>query len=165
MIKIICDRCSREIGDSNVGYIATNWRSMEDGSLLGDNPHEAKHFCMDCMKEIEEFVVKKPESVIKTSENVTETGESVSKKAKSVSICEEQAPEQEEPKGKRRRLDVGKIMALHNAGWKNKDIAIEMNMDSQAVANVIYQRKKKAQAEGAVTMERVRKPSGERPKL
>lgn len=40
VIKIICDRRSKEISDGNVGYIATNWRSMTDGSLLGDNPHE-----------------------------------------------------------------------------------------------------------------------------
>lgn len=165
MIKIICDRCSKEISDGNVGYIATNWRSMEDGSLLGDNPHEEKHFCSSCMKEIEEFVIKTPENVIKTSESVSETPESVSKGDESVSICEEPPAEQEEPKGKRKPIDVGKIMALKNAGWKNKDIADEMHMEPQAVANVIYQQKRKSQPGGTVTMKRLGEISGERPKL
>ena len=161
MIKIICDRCGKEIGDGNVGYIATNWRSMTDGNLLGDNPHEEKHFCKDCMKEIEEFVSKSAENVIKTEENVSETPESVSKGAESVSVCKEQ----EEPKGKRRPIDIGKIMALKNAGWKNKDIADEMHMDPQAVANAIYQYKRKEQSAGTVTMKRAAENGGERPKL
>lgn len=165
MIKIICDRCGKEIGDGNVGYIATNWRSMTDGNLLGDNPHEEKHFCKDCMKEIEEFVSKSPENVNKTEESVSETPESDSKEVKSVSICEEQPPEQEEPKGKRKQIDIGKIMALKNAGWKNKDIADEMHMEPQAVASAIYQYKKKEQSAGTVTMKRAGEIGNERPKL
>lgn len=165
MIKIICDRCSKEISDGNIGYIATNWRSVEDGSLLDDNPHEAKHFCSSCMKEFEEFVIKTPENVIKTSENVSETPESVPKEVESVPDSEEQPPEQEETKGKRRQIDVGKIMALKNAGWKNKDIADEMHMEPQAVANVIYQQKKKEQSAGAVMTRITGEISSERPKL
>lgn len=165
MIKIICDRCGKEIDDGNVGYIATNWRSMADGNLLGDNPHEEKHFCKDCMKEIEEFVSKTPENVIKTTETVSETPESVSKGAESGSVCEEQSTEQEEPKGKLRQIDIGKIMALKNAGWKNKDIADEMHMDPQAVASAIYQYRKKEQSAGTVTMKRTGEISNERPKL
>lgn len=165
MIKIICDRCGSEIKEGNIGYIATNWRSMADGSLLGDNPHEEKHFCSYCMKEIEEFVIKTPENVIKTSESVSEPPESVSKGDKSISVCEEHSAEQEESKGKRRQIDVGKIMALKNAGWKNKDIADEMHMEPQTVANVIYQQKKKSQSVGTVTMKRLGEISSERPKL
>ncbi len=142
MIKIVCDRCGREIRDGNVGYIATNWRSMADGSLLGDNPHEQKHFCASCMKKIEDFVIKIPENVIKTAGSVSETFENVSNAGESVSVCEEPA---EIPNVKRRKIDVGKIMALKNAGWKNKDIADEMNMSPQMVANVIYQKRKKEQ--------------------
>lgn len=89
VIKIICDRCASEIKEENIGYIATNWRSMADGSLLGDNPHEEKHFCSYCMKEIEEFVIKTPENVIKTSESVSEPPESVSKGDKSVSAAKD----------------------------------------------------------------------------
>lgn len=165
MIRIICDRCGKEINDGNVGYIATNWRSMENGCLLGDNPHEEKHFCKSCMEQIEEFVIKSPESVIKIVENVSETLESVPKEDESVSVYEEPALEPETSMGKRKPIDVGKIMALKNAGWKNKDIADEMHMDPQTVANVIYQQRKKAQSQGTVTMKRLGEISNERHKL
>ncbi len=36
---------------------------------------------------------------------------------------------------KRERVDHGKIRALKNAGWSNKDIADEMHMTPNAVAN------------------------------
>lgn len=52
MIKVVCDRCGNEIKDGNIGYIAINWRDMPNGDLLYDNPHEDKHFCAACMKEI-----------------------------------------------------------------------------------------------------------------
>lgn len=163
MIKIICDRCGKEIADGNVGYIATNWRSVEDGSLLGDNPHEGKHFCLSCMNEIEDFVIKTPENVVKTDETVIETPQSVSKEEKSVPKPPETVSESEEQSG-RKKIDIGKIMALKNAGWKNKDIADEMRMDPQAVANAIYQYKKR-QETGTLKMTRIAEISSERPKL
>lgn len=48
-----------------------------------------------------------------------------------------------EPKEKQKRqIDIGKIMALKNAGWKIKDIADEMRMEPQAVSNAIWRHKK-----------------------
>lgn len=38
----------------------------------------------------------------------------------------------------KKKIDIGKIMALKNAGWKVKDIADEMHMDPQAVSNAIW---------------------------
>ena len=38
----------------------------------------------------------------------------------------------------KKRIDIGKIMALKNAGWKVKDIADEMRMESSAVSNAIW---------------------------
>lgn len=46
----------------------------------------------------------------------------------------ERATEATKPK-KRERIDHGKIRALKNAGWSNKDIADEMHMTPGAVAN------------------------------
>ncbi len=47
-------------------------------------------------------------------------------------------------KVKREKIDAGKVMALKNAGWSNKDIAEELRVDSQAIANTIYKKKKEA---------------------
>lgn len=125
MIKILCDRCSAEIKGCNIGYIAINWRDMPNGDLLYDNPHEDKHFCGSCMKEIEEFITKK--------------------QAESVPICQEQPSEQEQPKETppRKRIDYGKLMALRNAGWPNAKIADEMGMSKGAVSVAISTYKKK----------------------
>lgn len=38
----------------------------------------------------------------------------------------------------KKKIDIGKIMALKNAGWKVKDIADEMHMDPHAVSNAIW---------------------------
>lgn len=46
-------------------------------------------------------------------------------------------------KKKRKRLDMGKIMALKRAGWSNKSIAEEMGMTSNAVAVAISTYKKR----------------------
>lgn len=54
------------------------------------------------------------------------------------------------PEGKktRQRLDYGKIMALHNAGWSNAKIADEMGMTYAAVATAISTYKKKMRVGG-----------------
>ena len=38
----------------------------------------------------------------------------------------------------RKKIDIGKIMALKKAGWKIKDIADEMHMEPSAVSNAIW---------------------------
>lgn len=38
----------------------------------------------------------------------------------------------------KKEIDIGKIMALKNAGWKVKDIADEMHMEPQAVSNAVW---------------------------
>lgn len=48
-----------------------------------------------------------------------------------------------ESKKQRNRIDIGKIIALKNAGWSNIRIADEMDMQPQSVASAIYQYKKK----------------------
>ena len=52
MRKIICDRCGGEITGSRIGYLAANWRSASDDSLMQDNPYEAMDFCENCMRNI-----------------------------------------------------------------------------------------------------------------
>lgn len=48
-----------------------------------------------------------------------------------------------EGKKTRKKIDYGKIMALHNAGWSNQKIADEMGMTYGAVATAISTYKKK----------------------
>lgn len=47
-------------------------------------------------------------------------------------------------------MDIGKIMALKNAGWTNKSIAEEMGMTQNAVAvQICTYRKRQAAEKGA----------------
>lgn len=56
---------------------------------------------------------------------------------------QEQEPEQQdgvsEETQNRRRVDVGKIKALHNAGWTNKAIADEMGINPMTVGKYVKQ--------------------------
>lgn len=47
--------------------------------------------------------------------------------------------------GKRKQVDVGKILALHNAGWTNKAIAEEMKMGGKMVWYYIDKARKEMQ--------------------
>ncbi len=47
--------------------------------------------------------------------------------------------------GKRKPVDVGKILALHNAGWTNKAIAEEMKMGGKMVWYYIDKARKEMQ--------------------
>lgn len=50
------------------------------------------------------------------------------------------------PRKGRRRIDMGKVMALRRAGWSNAEIADEMGIPAQSVANAVCAYKKKHSA-------------------
>lgn len=53
-------------------------------------------------------------------------------------IAETKENKSDEPKeGKRGKVDIGKLFALHNAGWNAKDIAEELNCSLATVYNNI----------------------------
>lgn len=61
---------------------------------------------------------------------------------------EEEDNSEEEETGKRKKIDIGKIMALRAAGWTNHQIADEMGMKTGSVAEAICRyRKKQKEAE------------------
>lgn len=53
-----------------------------------------------------------------------------------------------EEKPVRRKIDYGKIMALHNAGWNNAKIADEMDMTKESVAVAICNYRKRLKERG-----------------
>lgn len=127
MNRCFCDRCGKEIKEKSAGYVATNHRNRENGELQLQNKFEKKDFCVNCMNEIEKFIKTNPEVVKVKSEP-------------------EERPETKEKK----KVDIGKIMALKNAGWTNKSIAEEMGMTQNAVAvQICTFRKKQAAEKGA----------------
>lgn len=109
--KIICDRCGAEITSRpKLGYIALNYRDPKSGDLLDNNILEESDFCETCMHEITEYIGQKPD--LRT-------------RPKAKTVVTKPAP----------KVDTGKIMALHKAGWSNQQIAEEMKISSQLVSS------------------------------
>ncbi len=153
MIRIFCDRCGKDITRCNrIGYIALNSRDQKEGDLKEDNEFERNHYCNNCMSQIREFIKTKQEGLVQelaqevvqeeNNQNSEESHENNTKCHENEKKCTQNAKKCNE--SKKKSIDIGKIMALKNAGWKNKDIAGEMHMDPQAVANAIYNHKKKS---------------------
>lgn len=54
------------------------------------------------------------------------------------------APQETDPVRGRRKIDRGKVMALHNAGWSNVKIAEEMGCSAWSVGTIIKEEKQNA---------------------
>ncbi len=130
MIKILCDRCGAEIKPGKIGYVALNFREMPRGDFVADNMFENFHFCSACMDGIADYISNPG----KNEKSETPTKEEPAKAATS---------EPDKAVKPRRRIDYGKIMALHNAGWNNAKIADEMGMTKAAVSTALSTYRKK----------------------
>lgn len=138
MIKIICDRCGAEIKPGKIGCIALNFRETVGGEFVAANLFEDFHFCSACMEKIADYI----SNPAKSEKAKTPTKEEPAK-------ATAQKPGKDDKATKpKRRIDYGKIMALHNAGWNNAKIADEMGMTRTAVAQAIYMYKKKHETAG-----------------
>lgn len=59
-----------------------------------------------------------------------------------------QRPEQKEPEPKQKKpVDKGMVLALHAAGWKNRDIAREVKTGESYVSKIIQEAAAKADEE------------------
>ncbi len=117
-VKIVCDRCGAEI-TGNPFQVLIDETDRETGSFLYSDPFEIRRldFCDKCISEIAKMILAKE------SENTERT-------------------EELEQKAERKRIDRGKLMALHNAGWKASKIADEMGISEGAVHNTVSKIKK-----------------------
>lgn len=149
MIKIICDRCGKTITEEQeIGYIAWNFRESIRGELLHENEFEGKHYCPDCMDEIHAFISGGESSTKNAGGDIGEdSGKGAGDKPADDSASTNplinlpQAPDP--PKKSRRKIDIGKILALRDAGWTYLEIADEMEMSSAAVSQAVYAYRRK----------------------
>lgn len=112
--------------------------------ILGIDLESEKPSWDDCMDILSEENV--PEKLV-TPEEIVESLEAESDK-------EPQSPPSDQPKGNgkgtepvgvgkaRKKIDRGKVMALHNAGWKNVKIAEEMGCSEWSVSMIIKEESK-----------------------
>lgn len=120
-----CDRCGKElIGEC--ARIIPHYFDFESEGLAGiiDIPDNLTHFCLDCTMAIIDGLIHGSRETANVSGRVTEQAK--------------------KPAKKRVVLDVGKVMALHNAGWPNKEIAAEMHVTEKRIYQCIYRQTRKS---------------------
>lgn len=149
-----CDRCGKLI-TGKVYYIDFEpFYDQSDGMLAADDRKidvEEADFCDSCINEIFEFIRQKPiAKMCAKADKLLVAGLEAGIQAAAAPDDPEEtaAPEIEaggvpEVKPKtRKKVDYGKIMALHNAGWDRKQIAEEMGMTENAVYQAMLRYKK-----------------------
>lgn len=168
MLKIVCNRCGREIESiDKVGYIRFCFQNPveslgEDESILSRN-----HYCEDCMAEIEQFVRLAPdkkevfrekEFVPKPSEHMKQYEKVIDLKKQGMrnkDIAEKLGMSEQgvattiytytkrhtvdPPQEPENKVDIGKINALWIAGWKASKIADEMGMEEREIFDILKQ--------------------------
>ena len=111
---INCDKCGKEI-EGNPARLEFYETERDDVSPIKLLYQPDQDYCVDCVTELIALIDNfKP----------TNEEEKVEKKAES-------------KKPRKRRVDVGKIWALYDAGWKTKDIAIDVECTPQTVRNIL----------------------------
>ena len=163
MVKkiIMCDFCKKEIKGENIRLIA-NRVDTETGDIVSDFLREQweRDYHPDCVNKILDYannheVVTEPEEVSTEPELVVPTSmmgdflekaqEEVKEETESDESEGTQDPQEpEEKKKKRNKLDIGKILALRDAGWTHQQIAEEMGTTKETIAVTICKNKKKS---------------------
>lgn len=121
----VCNRCKQEIKEQGNRIIPYFFDTVTEKQLEGIAvPEDDVHFCVECTRAIMAGLTRPP--------NEGKSGK-------------EPEEGEKKPSGKkRRRLDTGKVMALHRAGWSNKQIADEMRATERQIYQCIrYQKSKK----------------------
>lgn len=132
MKVIICDRCRKELGNESYSIHMRKKTSgaFSESDIDGMETLAEMDFCKECAEKIIKFVKsekEKPE--IKTEQKP-------------------KVEEKEDSKSQKGKFDIGKCMALRNAGWTNIQIADEMGKTAQYIANIVCIYKKSMELQG-----------------
>ena len=135
MVKVICDKCGAEITKDpirlNMTYVDVMTGDIEDP--ITSKEQRERDYCEVCAKAILNFAEKA-------------VGLSIEyKAAEKNETLEKEEPEKQDNQGKRTKLDIGKVMALKNAGWSAAKIADEMGTTAQNIYSAVHYHKKRMQ--------------------
>ena len=102
-IQFVCDRCGAVLEKTAIKIIP-NVVELDGEDILHpvDEATHGMHFCAACTDALLKFLL--PEN--------------------------KPPPKPKEKPARRRRLDAGRVMALHNAGWSNEDIADDIRQNA-----------------------------------
>ena len=134
MVKVICDKCGAEIKKDpirlNMTYVDVMTGDIEDP--ITSREQRERDYCELCARSILDYAEKKAIVVV----------EHPTIKTKKTEVKE---PEEDQSKPKK-KLDIGKIMALKKAGWSAADIAEELETTAQSIYSAVHTYKKKVEA-------------------
>ena len=134
MVKVICDKCGAEITKDpirlNMTYVDVMTGDIEDP--ITSKEQWERDYCELCARSILNYAEKKVVLIV----------EHPTIKPKKTEVKE---PEEDQSKPKK-KLDIGKIMALKKAGWNAADIADELGTTAQSIYSAVYTYKKKVEA-------------------
>lgn len=137
MVKVICDKCGAEITKDpirlNMTYVDVMTGDIEDP--ITSKEQRERDYCEVCAKAILNFAEK--------SEGLRFEYQAAVKKKEKEHTTKEPEEDQSKPK---KKLDIGKIMALKKAGWSAADIADELGTTAQSIYSAVYTYKKKVEA-------------------
>lgn len=141
MIITICDVCQKKIEEKQEKYSLMIRKSTESGC---EDIVKKEDICVDCYKKIirvisgENAVINiVPDEKLKKMSGLPKEEPKEEPKKKVKAKKEPDAPEKEDDDGNK-KFDIGKCMALYNAGWKPKAIAEEMRTTPSKVSNEVW---------------------------
>ena len=143
MVKkiIICDYCKKEIA-GDVVHIFANTVDSKTGDIITDLDagQNERDYHTDCAKKILNFANGLSKSEETKKDTVIMDGKEYTKLN---DVKELEDSDKEVKKTRKKKLDIGKIMALKKAGWSYEKIADEMGTTKASIASTIYAYKKK----------------------
>lgn len=131
MIKIICDRCKREIS-GKPRYIEFGVKDGKEDEI--EKTSGESDYCEKCIAEIKEFITREP---------MPAPDPLAAGPTESTPVAAGQASK--EPTKKNAPIDMGKVNALREAGWSIGKIAEEMRIPTENLAEKIFDRKVQGQ--------------------
>lgn len=141
--RITCDRCGKEIAGNPISIIPV-YTDRETQYAAIDTENRApqaktqgsKDYCENCTIKILEYA-NTPAGKEKVKKEVAKKETQAAAKAKASTVKDTTE------KKERKKLDMGKVMALKEGGWTNKQIAEEMGTTENTIAVELCRYRKK----------------------
>ena len=151
--KIICDKCGVEITGNPFVVTLEHVGREEDAPVIGET--YKLDLCEKCADKLRSWKAVHASAGVVPERKTPDPGEK--EIFEELSEGEEDIPEEKQieelpplevPKTTRKKtksdtVDIGKMVALRNAGWTYKQIAEEMKLTDKQVSNYLYNAKKR----------------------
>jgi hypothetical protein len=134
-----CDRCGRTIDKPvriEAWYVNRTGNLTEKAYIFNGEESNELDLCEGCAKVLNDFIYPPEEEAEEIPEQDPEEDEDPFVPKKLTDKLKKDLVKEKKPHPTKKKLDIGKIRALRDAGWSLKKIADEMGVGSpQTIAN------------------------------